>query len=116
MIFVKGPSSEFENEVRKKYIKINEIKKIVEAPHNYSKTELERTKTKIYELLQFYNRIIKSINSTLNRVKKNYAISYQEKKERYYKKQENELYKAKREKALINKYYNKLNEILKNYK
>jgi esterase/lipase len=114
MINVGGPSSEIENEVRKKYIKINEIEKIIENPQNYKRNELERVKNKIYDLLLFYNRIINSINATINRVKRNGAISYKQKKDMYYQKQEKELYTAKREKTKISNYYRKINEILKN--
>ena len=106
---VGGPNSEIEAEAKKKLITEKRIKEILSQ--NPSKHDLDLLKVTIWDLTQFYERIIQSINHTIRMVKSKTQMTYLEQK-KYIQSQEKELSQAKREKSRLRKYLKVLNEKL----
>ncbi len=105
-----GPQSEIEAAAKKKLITEKEIKIILDS--ELSSKELRVAKVKLRELLDFYDRIIQSIDSTVKVVKSKSQLTYQEKKDRYLITQERELSQAKSEKSKFRRYLKKINLLL----
>lgn len=98
---VGGPTSEMEVEAKKKFITERDIKKILD---NAPPKELRRAKARIRDLLDFYERIIKSIDVTVRSVNAKTQLTYSQKKERYLKQQMKDLSRAKAEKTKFRRY------------
>lgn len=107
---VGGPSSEIEAEAKKKLITEKEIKAVLS--NDTPPKELRQAKAKMRELLDFYDRIIRSIDVTVRTVKTKHQLTYQEKQERYLIQQEKELSQAKAEKAKFRRYLKNIDERL----
>jgi hypothetical protein len=105
-VSVKGPASELEAEASRKLIKEKEISAVLSG--NSSRQEIERVKVKLRELLTFYDRIINSVNSSINTIKSKTQLSQQEQK-KYLINQAKELAQAKREKSKFRRYLQKIN-------
>lgn len=108
-ISVGGPSSEIEAEALKKLITEKELKQILSSKDS-NKKDFERTKTKLRDLISFYDRIIKSIQTTIATVNSKTQLSYKQKNDLYLKNQEKELAQAKRERSKFRRYLQQLNE------
>jgi len=111
-VSVGGASSEIEAEAQKKLINEKEIKTILDG--SPSKSDLMRAKARMNELLSFYERIIRSIHSTINTVNKKDQLSHKQKQDLYLKNQEKELAQARREKSKFRRYLKDINEKLSN--
>lgn len=109
-VSVGGPQSEIEAEAKRKLITEREIKSVLES--ETTPKELRQTKAKMRELLEFYDRIIRSIDATVKGVKAKTQLSYQEKKDRYLITQERELSQAKAEKSKFRRYLKKIEDKL----
>lgn len=109
-VSVGGPQSQLEAEAKKKLITEREIKAVLE--NDSTSKELRIVKAKTRELLEFYDRIIKSIDATIKGVKSKSQLSYQEKKDRYLITQERELSQAKAEKSKFRRYLKKIEDKL----
>ena len=109
-VSVGGPQSQLEAEAKKKLITEREIKAVLE--NDSTSKELRLVKAKMRELLEFYDRIIKSIDATIKGVKSKSQLSYQEKKDRYLITQERELSQAKSEKSKFRRYLKKIEDKL----
>ena len=109
-ISVNDANSEIEAEAQRRLINEKEIKHLLE--NNPSKSELMRAKSKLNELLAFYERIIKSIHTTINSVKKREQLTYRQKQDMYIKNQEKDLAQARREKSKFRRYFKTINEKL----
>lgn len=105
-----GPQSEIEAAAKKKLITEKELKEILNS--EFTTKELRQAKAKLRELLEFYDRIIQSVDATVKVVKSKSQLSYQEKKDRYLIMQEKELSQAKSEKSKFRRYLKKINELL----
>jgi len=105
-ISVGGPQSEMEAEAKKKLITKKEIETILSS--DTSSKDLRRAKARMRELLDFYGRIIKSIDATVRSVKSKTNLTYEQKQERYLIQQEKELSQAKTEKAKFRRYLKKI--------
>lgn len=105
-----GPQSEIEAAAKKKLITERELKEILMSVSTTK--ELRQTKAKLRELLEFYDRIIQSVDATVKVVKSKSQLSYQEKKDRYLIMQEKELSQAKSEKSKFRRYLKKINDLL----
>lgn len=105
-VSVKGPSSEIEAEAQRKLIKERDITDVLSSKS--TRQELERVKTKLRELLSFYDRIINSVHATIRQVKTKHQLSQREQKN-YLTNQEKELAQAKREKSKFRRYLQKIN-------
>lgn len=110
MITVGGPQSEIEAEARKKLITEREMKSILS--NGTSSKDLRQAKSRMRELLSFYDRIITSIDLTVRSVKSKPQLSQQQKQHRYLNKQEKELAQAKIEKSKFRRYLKKINDKL----
>lgn len=106
-----GPQSEIEAAAQRKLIKEKDIKEIL-SNDSISLKELRSCKIQIRELLEFYDRIILSIDATVKTVKSKTQLTYQEKKDRYLIMQERELSQAKSEKSKFRRYLKKVNDRL----
>jgi hypothetical protein len=102
IVNVGGPKSEIEAEATKKFITEKEIKSILAGESNQK--ILRQTKSRIRELLDFYDRIIRSIDVTIKTVKSSTQLSHQQKNDKYLNQQEKELSRAKSEKAKFRRY------------
>jgi len=111
---LKGPASQLEAEARKKFITEKQIKEVIDNPKN--KTEVDRTITRLNELLSFYDRLVKSLNSSLTMLNKKQNLDVQLKKKHFLQKQERDLHQAKRERHKFKNYLLKLKEIKKGMK
>ena len=107
-VSVGGPASEIEAEARRKHVTEKEIKQALSS--STSKQEMKRVKTRLIELLSFYDRILKSIQATIKIVKSKSQLSQKEKDELYLKNQEKELAQAKREQSRYRRYLRQLND------
>ena len=67
-VSVGGPQSQLEAEAKKKLITEREIKAVLE--NDSTSKELRLVKAKMRELLEFYDRIIKSLSSYFDNLKK----------------------------------------------
>lgn len=95
---------------KKKLITEKEIKAILES--DVSPKKLRIVRSRIRELLDFYDRIIKSIDLTIRNVKSNKKLSNQQKQIRYLNQQERDLSQAKLEKSKLRRHFKKINEKL----
>lgn len=109
-VSVGGPKSEIEAEAKRKLINEKEIKAILAS--TVTRVELNRAKTKLNELLGFYDRIIKSVHATIKTVNNKDQLSHKQKNDLYIKNQEKELAQAKREKSRFRKYLRDINDKL----
>lgn len=107
-VSVGGPKSEIEAEAKRKLINEKEIKDLLE--NETRRSELTKAKSRLHELLGFYDRIITSIHATINNVNKKEQLTYKQKNDLYIKTQEKELSQAKREKSKFRRYLKSLNE------
>lgn len=101
-ISVGGATSEIEAEAQKKLINEKELKLLLDGQP--SKGDLMTAKTKLYDLLGFYDRIIRSIHATIETVNKKNQLTHKQKQDMYIKNQEKDLSQAKREKAKFKRY------------
>ena len=108
-IKVSGPSSEMEAEANKKLISEKEIKSTL-SNNNLKKQDLNKVKNKIRDLINFYDRIIRSISHTLNMLEKKNDMRISIEKNKYYNTQKRDLNQAKRERSKFKRYLNDLNE------
>ena len=108
MIKLSGPSSLIEAEAKRKILSPKDIKKIIQQNN---KKELQRTKSNILETLQFYDRTIKSINTTIKQIEKSNA-DYITKKNKI-QQQQKELHIAKKEKHIYQKLLKEIENINK---
>ena len=104
-----GPQSEIEAAARKKLVNEKEIKVILENKQSTPK-ELRQLKNKIRELLDFYDRIIRSIDITIKSIKSDNRLSYEQKQDRYLKQQEKEMSQAKSEKSKFRRYLHQVED------
>lgn len=104
---VGGPQSELEFEAKKKLITEKEIK-LVLSNEFVTPKELRKAKSKMRELLDFYERIIKSIDATVKRVNSKTQLTYHQKQDRYLIQQEKDLSTAKAEKSKFRRYLKKI--------
>jgi hypothetical protein len=109
-VSVGGASSEIEAEAQKKLINEKEIKALLEGEP--SKSDLMRAKSRMNELLGFYDRIIRSVHATINTVNGKHQLSHKQKQDLYIKNQEKDLAQAKREKSKFRRYLKSINEKL----
>lgn len=107
---VGGPQSALEAEAKKKLITEKEIKAILS--NDTAPKELRKAKARMRELLDFYDRIIRSIDVTVRTVKAKPQLSYKEKQDRYLIQQEKELSQAKAEKTKFRRYLKSIDEKL----
>lgn len=107
-VSVGGPKSEIEAEAQRKLINEKELKSLLDGTP--SRSELSRAKTRLNELLSFYDRIIKSVHATINTVNKKDQLTHKQKNDLYIKNQEKDLAQAKREKSKFRRYLSKLND------
>lgn len=105
-ISVGGPQSEIEAEAKKKLITEKEIKYVLS--NDVTSKELRKAKARMRELLDFYDRIIKSVDATVRSVKAKSQLTYQQKKDRYLNQQERDLSQAKSEKIKFRRYLKKI--------
>ncbi len=105
-ISVGGPDSEMEAAAKIKLITEKEMKNILSS--DTSPKDMRRAKARMRELLDFYDRIIKSIDVTVRHVKNKTNLSYEQKQARYLIQQEKELSQAKGEKAKFRRYLKKI--------
>ena len=109
---VGGPQSELEAEAKRKLITEKEIKAILS--NDTAPKELRKAKARMRELLDFYDRIIRSIDVTVRTVKSKTQLTYHEKQDRYLIQQEKELSQAKAEKAKFRRYLKNIDDKLSN--
>lgn len=103
---VGGPTSEIEAAAKKKLITEKEIRVILSS--NTPPKELRVAKARMRELLDFYDRIIKSIDVTVRSVNSKTQLTYKEKHDRYLIQQEKELSQAKAEKTKFRRYFKQI--------
>jgi len=108
-INVGGPQSEIEVEAKKRFITEKEIKIVLTLN---SPKELRKVKSKLMDLLDFYNRIINSIDYSIKSINSNKVLTHKQKKDMYLNTQEKELSQAKLEKSKLRRYLNKINSQL----
>ena len=113
-VSVGGPSSEIEAEAMRKLITEKEVKKSLSE--NISRQDLERVKVRLRELLSFYDRILRSIQSTIKTVNGKHQLTQKDKDDKYLKNQEKELAQAKREKSKFRRYLQQLNDKISSLK
>jgi hypothetical protein len=106
-VSVGGPQSEIEAAAKKKLITEKEIRYVLE--NNSPPKELRIAKARMRELLDFYDRIIKSIDVTVRSVKSKAQLTHKQKHDRYLNQQEKELSTAKAEKSKFRRYLRKIN-------
>jgi len=106
-VSVSGPSSEIEAEAQRKLINEKEIRLLLDG--NPTRNELSRAKTRLNELLHFYDRIIKSVHATINTVNKKDQLTHKQKNDLYIKNQEKDLAQAKREKSKFRRFLKNMN-------
>jgi len=109
-ISVGGPKSEIEAEAKKKLITEKEIRFVLESPTS-SQKDLRLIKTRIREILDFYDRIIASLSLTIKNVQSS-QISQKFKQEKYIANQERDLTQAKNEKAKFRRFLGIINSKL----
>ena len=109
-ISVGGPKSQIEAEAKKKLITEKEIQHALEQ--DTKPKELRLVKARMRELLDFYDRIIKSIDVTVKTVKSKPQLTNREKHDMYLFHQERELAKAKAEKSKFRRYLKKIEVLL----
>lgn len=109
-IDVGGPQSEIEAAATKKLITEKEIKAILASDATPKK--LRQTKARMRELLDFYDRIIRSIDVTVKKVNSKTQLSFQQKQDRYLNQQEKDLSQAKAEKSKFRRYLKKIEDKL----
>ena len=99
---VGGPQSQIEAEAKKKLISEKEIKLAIEFETNSK--ELRHIKTRIRELLDFYDRIIRSIDITVKNINSSSQLSMKYKNDKYLTQHEKDLSQAKVEKSKFRRY------------
>jgi len=101
-----GPQSELEAEAKKKLITEKEIKEVLssETPPK----DLRRAKARMRELLDFYDRIIRSIDATVRTVKANATLTHEQKQDTILIRHAKELSQAKAEKAKFRRYFKQI--------
>lgn len=99
---VGGANSEIEAAAKKRLINEKEIKLVI-TDHLDPKA-LRIVKTRIRELLDFYDRIISSIEHTIKTISRETSLTQLQKKKLVLDKQEKELSQAKSEKNKFRKY------------
>lgn len=109
-VSVGGSNSEIEAASKKKFITEKEIKQILDSTSNLK--DIRLAKTRIRDLLDFYDRIIKSIDRTITDVSSKKQLTMQMKKQLVLNKQEKELSQAKTEKNKFRKYLKLIDERL----
>ena len=109
-IQVGGPQSELEAEAKRKLITEKEIKAILS--NDTAPKELRKAKARMRELLDFYDRIIRSIDVTVRTVKAKPQLTERQKQDRYLIQQEKELSQAKAEKTKFRRYLKSIDDKL----
>lgn len=105
-----GPTSEIEAAAKKKHITEKELKEIISS--SPSRQILNSTKAKLQELLSFYDRIIASINSSINSIGKKRQLTHTQKKDLYLDNHEKDLAQSKKEKMKFRRYLQQINSMI----
>lgn len=105
-----GPNSEIEAAAKKKHITEKELKEIISG--NVNRQEITRTKSRLQDLLAFYDRIIASINTSINSINKKQQLTHTQKKDLYLVNHEKDLAQAKKEKSKFRRYLQNINSLL----
>lgn len=110
-ITVNGPQTEIEYEAQKKLITEKEIKAVLLDETSIA-NDLRRSRVRLKELLNFYDRIIRSIDLTIRSISDNKQLTQQQKQIKYLNQQERELSKAKSEKSKFRRYLKQIDDKL----
>ena len=99
-IFLGGADSAMDAEAKKKYLSEKDLNEIL-SNSNSTRLKLQQSRNNLYDRIKFYDRIIMSINKTIQMVSKKTVMSHSDKKDNYYDQHDKELVQAKKERLRL---------------